>query len=294
MLGTSPTIVVNLLVTKEDLMRANSLTGIVFSTSMLVGPLLAGVALAIGGYMSVLIVNMCFYLIACVLGFTLHIEERRASHPFSRNFFREMREGMEVISKNRTLWGNMLFMVFFMMGGGIFASMTYIFVNTILGADASTYAWMMSLQGIGNLLGGFFIQPVSKRLSPPKATGLMMLLMFVFELAYLCVPSLLLMISLCPLVGVAQQIAMVTAGTMFQKNCPREYLGRVVGFRMTLTSLLSIVSTGVGAILLQWVGVRELLMGASMLLLCSSVCGYLFVRDEQVTIPSGGKTQWKA
>jgi MFS family permease len=157
----------------------------------------------------------------------------------------------------------------------------YVYSTEVLKVDGTIYALTYSMQGIGSVLAGFFIAPLSRRISVHWLIGSAMALMGTLEMSYLLIPSIPLMLVSCLLIGILQQIAMVVSNTVYQANCDRKVMGKVLGFRQMVTNLMMIATTGVAIYLQDLVGLQPVLVGSACLMFVSGLCGYLFVRDEK-------------
>jgi MFS transporter, DHA3 family, macrolide efflux protein len=280
LLATLRQVVVTSLVDNEDLIIANTMVGFIFSISLILGPLIASAGMALFGHDGTLVYCASSYFLYACLSMFIRMDEIQVENRSKRSLRKEMTQSFVVVKRNRFLWGNLVFMVFYMMGTGVFSSLTYVFIKTILEESVEIYSWNITLQGIGSIFGGIFVGMVSKHFRTHVAVGWIFLLISLLELSYLLTKSSMIMLLIGPIVGIMQQIAIVIANTTFQKHCPNEYLGRVVGLRQTVISIFTTVATGTGAFFLDYVTVDKILYCACGLLMICGVCGYLFIRDN--------------
>ncbi|SDY11012.1 MFS transporter [Thermoactinomyces sp. DSM 45892] len=273
-------VVIISLVDKEDFIVANSMVGFILSTSLVLGSLIAGISMVLFSYNVILIYCASSYFIYGCFSIFLRIEEVKMESHIKRSFGIEMIESLQIVKKNRYLWGNLAFMIFHLMGIVMFSSLTYLFIKTILGKPVEFYTWYISLQGIGSIFGSMLVSVVRKYFQANVAMGWIFLLIFSLHLTYLLVESPMLMLLSSLIVGILQQIGIVTANTVFQKHCPKDYLGRIIGLRQTIISIFTTSATGVGAFFLDYVTVDKILYCACGLFLVCGICGYFFISDS--------------
>lgn len=278
-------VVIISLVDKDDFIVANSMVGFVLSTSLVLGSLIASISIALFSYDVILIYCALSYFIYGCFSVFLRIEDGNVKRHTKRSFGVDMIESLQIVKKNRYLWGNLAFMVFHLMGLVIFSSLTYLFTKTVLEKSVAFYTWYISLQGIGSILGSMLVSKVRKYFQSNVAVSWIFLFIFSLHLTYLLTKSPIIMLLGSLIIGILQQIAIVIANTVFQKQCPSNYLGRIMGLRQTIISIFTTSAIGVGAFFLDYVTVDKILYCACGLFLICGIFGYLFIRDS-----SGVKT----
>lgn len=270
---------ISFVVPQHQLIKANSAVGTVHSLSLMLGPVLGSFGLVLGGYRGILAFCLVAYILVGLVSSWIRVEQPLLDKKYTRDLIADFRDGLVVVSRNRVLWGGILFLATFMIAGSAFGSIIYLYVKNELHASDSVFALAMTLQGVGNVVGSFCITSVTKRWSLPVAVSSLVAVIAVLELSYLIVAKSALMLAVAPIVGVATQIAMVISTTHYQKSCKLDYVGRAIGFRQMISSLFSIISTTLAVLLVNYVSVRTILIGSTMILALASPLGYLFVRE---------------
>ena len=140
------------IVGRERLMNAVSLNTTLSQTATVAGPMLGGYLLATG-------LDSAFYLLGALYGtgFVTMLVMKTRSVPVkseSRSIVREIRDGVRYAAANSTIkW-----LLFMSAGGlftGIFQAVTPLFARNILDVGEVGYGTMVTVQGIGTLVGSF-------------------------------------------------------------------------------------------------------------------------------------------
>lgn len=149
------------LVGKEDLMNGIALNSSIFNAARILGPSVAGLAIAYLG------IGFCYFanalsFIPVIYGITkIDVEGINKKHT-NKNIFLEIKEGLIYISKNFTLISTFALITIM----GIFAFnynvLIPIFSVDVLGLDSKGYGFLMSSLGLGSLAGALTIAARSK------------------------------------------------------------------------------------------------------------------------------------
>jgi hypothetical protein len=141
-------------------------------------------------------------------------------------------EGLRRVPSSRVLTVMFGFIAISAIGEGVMGSLFAPFVSTVLGRDAPAYAWIVSSQAIGGILGGLLVSWRATILLAPRLLGFGALGLCLFDLMtfnyHIMWPGILPAIVFMAMVGVP--IAGMVAGltTLLQAATEDAYRGRVL------------------------------------------------------------------
>jgi MFS family permease len=240
------------LVGDDELLLANSLTGVAANLYVALGPLLGGLLFAAGGAGAALLFNAATFLASALLTRTLA--------PLPSATREEGRERESVLASTRTglrhAFANPVTRVatlalLFMFAFVSIDNVAFVFlVRDTLGAGGATYGVVSAIFGVGMLIGSIAVM---------RRTGTPATLLYVLALGLSSVGTL--ATGLAPgiaLVALAQfasgggnGIEIVASETLFQQHVPRHLLGRVYGLTTTAIAIGSGIALALGGFLVD-------------------------------------------
>jgi MFS family permease len=250
--GPAKATMVPALVGEEELLLANSLTGVAANLYVAVGPLVGGLLFAAGGAAVALLFNAATFLASALLTRAV-----AAQPPAEREEGRE-RESLLVATRTglRHAFSNrvtrvvtlaLLFMFAFVSIDNV--ALVFLVRDTLDGGSAS-YGVLSAIFGVGMLIGSVGVM----RRSRTPATLLYLLalgLSSIGTLATGAAPALGL-VALAQLAsGGGNGIEIVASETIFQQRVPRHLLGRVYGLTSTAVAVGSGLAMALGGFLVD-------------------------------------------
>jgi MFS family permease len=177
--------------------------------------------------------------------------------------FQSLQEGIQYVWHDQTVFALMLLQAI-----PAFLIMPYnqllpIFARDILNAGPEGLGTLMTVMGVGSVLGSIFIVVM-----PPRRQS-MLLFVSLIGLALLLVAfsastSLILSIAIMALIGVAQSIYLATNTTLVQLAVPDALQGRVMSVYMTTWGLMPLGALPQG-VLADWFGAPVVLAATGLL-----------------------------
>jgi MFS family permease len=254
------------LVAEKHLVTANSLSALNVSLGMLIGPAIGGALMALTGLISVVLFDSASYLIAGVMIFLISWSPDKTSKthditdPFraSLNIWRDWLDGLKLVKQSQPIATVFIAVIIAMLGEGIIQALLVLLVKLLKGG-AMEFGWMLTLRGLGGLLGGLIFGHIGTSVKPHRifpwtllVMGLLLLVMvnfpvFIFALIILC------------LIGIFAVGANVTSTTMLQNGVSNNYLGRIFGLLGMISSLMILIGQGSASALADSWGVVVLL-----------------------------------
>jgi predicted MFS family arabinose efflux permease len=252
--------------TPGELIASNSLTSIGETGAVLVGPAVAGLAIAAFGMQVAVLISavICFLAVPFLVGLRTPGATPRAARVSARH---ELATSMRYLKRDRLVAG--------LLSVGLVA---YVFLGTLqvyiteysidqLGLGDSGPALMLAVLGAGGLIGGVATAKLAKRtrLIPTLAVSLATLgLVSIGLAAWVNVATALVLMAVA---GAAVAFNTVAATTIAQRSIDRDVLGQVLGVEAGLI----VLGVGVGA------GAAAALAGALDLQLALLVSGVAII-----------------
>lgn len=152
------------IVEKDALMNAISLNSSIFNLARIVGPAAAGISIAKLGY------AFCFYanaasFIPVIVGLSLiHLPSReRNTKSIIKNLFPEIKEGINYAFKRNIILISLFLLLIVNILALNFNVLIPVFVKDVLKRSAETYGNMLSVMGIGAILGSTILAATSHK-----------------------------------------------------------------------------------------------------------------------------------
>jgi predicted MFS family arabinose efflux permease len=273
---------------EEELLRANSLSGVGRHLARLIGPAVGGVVVAAGGLGAVAVVDSASFVASA--GLLALIRARpRAPRPTDSlehaalsawgRLAHEWREGLRVVWHQPVLRALLVFFAITAVGEGLTGTLFVPWVVNALHSDSTGYGWVLSTQAIGGLAGAIVVARMGARLRPlplligsALAFGAIDLVLFTYPVIYPHIGPALIMLVIVGVPGAAMGAAQTT---LQQSQTEDRHRGRVVGAIGAVAgvgALIGAVSAGIlgefiPAVLLLIVQGSGYLIGGTVVLL---------------------------
>lgn len=218
------------MVGKDDLMNAVALNSAIFNGARVVGPAIGAVALAWQGPGLAFLLNGLSY-IAVIAGLLKMDIPNKAKPASDQRSGRGVMEGLRYVRNHDTLFTLMMLIATVSIFAFPYSVLMPIFADQILHVGKEGYGMLMTLSGVGSLVGALSLMAQSARKNAGRGRNIMMgalgmpLFLGVFAVSsnYL--------LSLAVLVGVGWTMIAVNAtiNTVVQTSVPDELRGRVNG-----------------------------------------------------------------
>jgi MFS family permease len=227
------------LVGEDELLLANSLTGIASNLYVALGPLVGGVLFAAGGAAAALLFNAATFLVSALLTRTI-----APLPPGDRDGGREhesllaaTRTGLRHAFANRVT-RIVTLALFFMFAFVAIDNVAFVFlVRDTLDGGSAVYGVLSAVFGAGMLLGSVGVMRRSRTPAIPLYV-LAIGLSSIGTLATGVAPALGLVAIAQFASGAGNGVEIVASETIFQQHVPRHLLGRVYGLTSTAVALL--------------------------------------------------------
>ncbi len=251
------------IVGKDDLVSALSLHSLAFNLSRFIGPALAGWLMGTLGLPFCFFFNSLSYL--PVAGTVAFVEFRESTSRRNGNLLLALTEGLRFARRTPAVRETLLLLAGISVGLFPYAILLPAFVREALGGGAREFTFLMSVNGLGALVGAGFAGTFGRHLSRRKLIYLAALGLTVAVLGLTFVSGKIPAALALALGGFCMVNVVMNANAYVQSVSPDEIRGRVLGlFSWCFLGLLP-----AGSLLLGWaareIGTPEALRGAALL-----------------------------
>lgn len=254
------------LVSKEQLVAANSLNGLSSNIARLVGPAAGGLIAGLLGLPGVALVDAASFVLAGGLFAFItaktapaQITTAKTAGEAWRALWQEWLDGLGVVRRERVLLVFFLVVSITSLGEGVFGILLIVFVRRVLHGGALQLGWLMSGQAIGALIGSVLVGWAGSRLLSPRWIGLCGVAFGLIDLAIFNSPAFfpvfLVSFGLFVLVGVPGIAFSTGRNALQQAVTPDAYLGRVSSTFFTTSGLLLLLGALIATTLGDHLGV---------------------------------------
>lgn len=247
------------LVKKDQLLEANSL---LFSTSnlmMIVGPALGGLMVGfLGQDWAFRFDAVTFLVSAMAIYFVVekwHGREAIQEAYGAKSWVKDLASGLSYIVRQRAVAVMTLEMMIMALGMVAVTVLEVIFVTSVLGAGDEGYGILLSVAGVGALLGSLLAGYVGKRVSASALfcwTGLLGGLTFFLyaNIRYFSVTLAIVLVQM-----IVFSIGQVASQVLMQQLVPEELRGRVFSQIITGYTVTRVLGAGLWGVLIDRIGV---------------------------------------
>jgi MFS family permease len=278
------------LVPTERLIEANSLNALNNNLALLIGPALGGVLMGLLGLPGVVLLDSASFFIAGVMIWLIFdpVENPVETVDLAsttkvivvtwKSWWHEWLEGLQFVTTNRFIRAVFVASGIAVLGEGIFTVLLIPFVG-LLHADAVVLGWLLTIRGLGGLVGGLIVG-LSSRLVPPNrlfplSLGMIGLLALIMYNA----SSLPWALVILGLIGVPAMGAQVSSQTIFQGQVSDSLRGRVFGAFGTTVALLMLAGQSLASAIGDPVGIVATLSLGSGLYLLAGFTAVVMMND---------------
>jgi MFS family permease len=275
--------IIPLLVRREELLVANSINAQTLQLNKIVGPAAAGFAVAAAGE------RVCFYLDSASFVFSaallLLLTARRPPSEAGRGLaavLSELHEGLSFLRRHPAVRFVVLAMLAALVAIGAFDALSSIYVRDVLAAESRVFGLIISLIGVGSILGSLVIGRFGQRWSRVLLVllGIAAIGAGVALLAVTSATPVALLISF--ILGAGASGALVPAQTLIQEETPQALLGRVSSTSWALLTVAQLLGVGLAGKVAEWVGIRSLYSAAGFALVLIAVLSYGYARRREL------------
>lgn len=232
-----------------QLMAANALSALGDNLPRLTGPAIGGLLLGLVGLPGVVVVDSASFLLSAALVTAISLtprpgEETRPLRTTARTrrpaFGRAWREGLRTVRRDRTLTALFLVQATAMAGQGIFEVLRVPFIRDVLHGNAAVFGLLVSIEGVGGLLGGTLLGAFGRVIAPGRLLALGVAVVAALMFIGVNIPLLPLAVAVFAIAGLPMVAWLVSSQTLAQGAATDGSRGRVLGAYGTTTALATL------------------------------------------------------
>jgi len=256
-------------VAKDDLAKANSFMSLSFGTALIFGPIFGAALGDIFGYNITFLINAISFFIGAtgssLVTFTNITNQSRNLF----NVFTDIGNSFKIVKANSKIFLILIiqFMVYVCVGAN---SLLFVLHFTDFQANASDISYYMAAQGIGIIIGSMYFPVFIKKIH----NLLILISIFIFFMGVM----LMFFISNVPQIPIIGYISLAVFGIFFvsfgisirvliQKDMPAEYIGRVSSISRIANQSGSTIAMGIAVLLSKFITPGNIVFYGGMLLI---------------------------
>ena len=268
------------LVPDAELPSANSLFQGVENLAWMIGPLLAGVLLAISGPASAYWANAVTFLVSAALLARIPARLLRSEERVTKGHWRDLREGFALVLGSRALVTVLVVWSIVSLGNAGFNVAEVALAKSSLGAGDLGFAAIVGASGLGLTIGSFLANRALDRFGRGRTYAGSIALLAAGVGGAAISPSIWLVLPLVVLATAGNGIAVVANILLVQRGAPDRFRGRV--FTVLQSTTYAVLGLGMAAagVLTNTVGPRWVWGGAALTYLLGAVVAAVLGRDE--------------
>jgi len=282
------------LVVAEHLMAANSLNALNNNLGMLIGPAIGGALMELLGLTSVVLVDSASYLAAGLMislirwPSTSSTDSARAADaalpaaivtsPWA-SLWQEWLAGLRLMKKDRLTAAVFAAAGIAMLGEGILIVLLVPFVELLQGG-ALELGWLLSVRGLGGLMGGLVVGRLGSALNPPMVFSLSLGAVGLLGVLMYNVPTLVVALAAIFLIGVPAMGAHASSNTLLQSGVADRYLGRIFGALGMTVGLATLGGQGLASALGDQIDIVVMLNASGGLYILAGVVALVMMRGK--------------
>ena len=287
--------VLQVIVTKQQQMRAASIKQATFALSIIVGPALASpLYFAVGPVLAILI-NAVSYLVSAFCLARLRAPQA-ALHPHAFQhgekadsgmgaLIRELLAGLQFVVVTRTVLMVTLMALIAMLGAGALNALNIVFASSNLHMATAFYGVVTAVSGLGGLLGIILAGILSKWIPSRQMLSGSALLIGVGFAIYSFQSWYVAGLIICFLMSLPQGGIPVAFGPLLLGATPKEMMGRVQSVVDTSMSGVSLISVALAGYLGQFLPVGVILTGCGILIAIAGLFGWFAIQGPATAQP---------
>lgn len=273
---------------QEAIGQANGLLQISNSVVPVIAPGLTGLLYAAIGPRALFLVIIAFYLLSMPLLACVPAPRPDRADSGKSSLFAEMAAGLRYVRRSRFLMSLIAFVFVALLGVGGLSVLDVVFVTRALHMRSEDVGVLLSVTGVGQLLGGIAIALLSRWAAGRyhRILAAAVMLNGIGTFIYAHTPTLPVAAAVLFFVGVGFPPIMVAFMTMIQLAAENEYMGRVMSLVNTGMAVAIILSMTASGTLTDLFGVRQVISAGGVILVVAGVLGLFLIRSTPGPTPA--------
>ncbi|WP_242229578.1 MFS transporter [Bacillus cereus group sp. BfR-BA-01329] len=272
------------IVSKERLMSLNSISKIIDSISLILGPMLGGIVFAVFDMKTFIIINGISFILSAIsilfINFKLceqYIKEECSIREI--NFIKDIKEGCSYLMERESLKNtfSILISLNFFLGFAVTVPLPYI-INTVLNLSSKQFGLIQGTFPIGMIVGAIIVKKITNRFSYSyllkKISFMVAIFMIVSGVTVLFksieMNNIVFVPMYCTIMFfLGLMIALIDIPLIYfmQKEIPDEYRGRVLSIGLSAGKMMQPIALALSGLLLNHIPAYTLPIGGGIVFL---------------------------
>ncbi|OJE44156.1 permease [Bacillus proteolyticus] len=258
------------IVSKERLMSINSISKIIDSVSLILGPMLGGIVFAVFDIKIFIIINGISYILSGISILFIHFKlfEFNINEECSKrriNFIKDIKEGFSYLIEKESLKNTfrILISLNFFLGFAVTVPLPYI-INTVLNLSSKQFGIIQGIFPVGMIIGAILVKKITDRFSYSyllkKLSSMLAVFMIISGIPVLFknieVNDFVYVITYCVVMfflGLIIALIDIPLIYFMQKEIPDKYRGRVLSIGLSLGKMMQPIALAISGILLNYI-----------------------------------------
>ncbi|MGE7870909.1 MFS transporter [Bacillus paramycoides] len=258
------------IVSKERLMSINSISKIIDSVSLILGPMLGGIVFVFLDIKNFIIINGISFILSGISMLFIHFKlfECNINEECSQtgiNFIKDIKEGFSYLIENESLKNtfSILISLNFFLGFAVTVPLPYI-INTVLNLSSKQFGMIQGTFPVGMIVGAILVKKITNRFSYSyllkKLSFMLAVFMIISGIPVLFksfeVNGFAYVITYCVVMfflGLIIVLIDIPLACFMQKEIPNEYRGRVLSIGLSIGKMMLPIAMVLSGILLNYI-----------------------------------------
>jgi MFS family permease len=263
------------IVPSGSLMAANGLIQGSYIIALVVGPVIAGVAVELWQPAAILFDSATFFVSAIAIALMRIPGNGHVSAAGEENgVWDDIKAGLNFIRYSRVLRRVLAVTAVATLGVGAVILLAIPHLKARLGVGGLEYGIAMSVLGVGSILGGVLVTRVSRRFSTSTLVGGMLILAGAAVVAFAYAPTYVVVLVSVAVIGMCLVVARGALDAITQTLAPDEIRGRVQSAVNMIVVSSTAISEGLSAVIGSLIGVQTVFVAAGVV---TAVTGFVAI-----------------
>ncbi|QWH17878.1 MFS transporter [Bacillus mycoides] len=258
------------IVSKEKLMNINSISKIIDSVSLILGPMLGGIVFVVFDIKTFIIINGISFILSGISILFIHFKlyEYNTNEESSKrgiNFIKDIKEGFSYLIEKESLKNtfSILISLNFFLGFAVIVPLPYI-INTVLNLSSKQFGMIHGTFPVGMIVGAILVKKITDRFSYSyllkKSSFMLAIFMIISGIPVLFnsieVDNFVYVTMYCIIMfflGLMMALIDIPLMYFMQKEIPDEYRGRVLSIGLSIGKMMQPIALALSGLLLNYI-----------------------------------------
>ncbi|QDQ06184.1 MFS transporter [Bacillus sp. BD59S] len=272
------------IVSKERLMSINSISKIIDSVSLILGPMLGGIVFSVFDIQTFIIINGISFILSGIALLFIHFKlfECNINEENSKrrvNFIKDIKEGFSYLLEKKNLKNtfHILISFNFLLGFAVTIPLPYI-INTVLNLSSKQFGMIQGTFPVGMIIGAIVVKKITDRFSYSyllkKLSSMLSVIMIISGIPVLFksfeVNDFVFVITYCVIMFfLGLMIALIDIPLIYfvQNEIPDQYRGRVLSIGLSIGKMMQPIALVLSGLLLNHIPAYTLPIGGGIVFL---------------------------